>query len=122
VKQIDHNPYRSPRTKTVAISLRSKPNFFAQFTTAIGFFILHFAAIVQFAKTHGPIAGTGADAGSMIWLTWVWVDFPLGLAALYVSSTASTNIGALSWLVVIGGLQWAVWGWLLQKTISYIRR
>jgi hypothetical protein len=92
------------------------------YTLSSLFFFFHSVAMVLFAVTNVPIKGPNADAGAMVWLMWVWVDFPLGFPAIFVAETASTNVGAIAWLLLIGGFQWAFWGWLLQKAISSIRR
>jgi hypothetical protein len=99
--------------------MRSKLN---PFTLSFLFFLFHSVAMVLFAVTNVPMKGPNADSGAMVWIMWVWVDFPLGFPAIFVAETASTNVGAIAWLLLIGGFQWAFWGWLLQKAISSIRR
>ena len=75
-----------------------------------------------FASNSVPLAGPDADAGAMVWILWVFIDFPLGFVALFFAETASTNAGAVSWMAAIGGLQWAFWGWLLWVLGSRIGR
>ncbi len=57
----------------------------------------------------------------MVWLTWVWIDFPLGIAAMYASEMTESNSVAVTLVAVIGGLQWVLWGMLIEAAGRFLR-
>jgi hypothetical protein len=59
-----------------------------------------------------------------IWKTWetglrgvvlFWLDLPASL--VYLGDTGSALLG---WSLLVGGVQWAVWGWLLSWLLARI--
>ncbi len=73
-------------------------------------------------ERHGiKITGPGADADAMIWLAWACIDFPIGFLAVFLSTAASTNIGAVLTLYIFGSIQWYIWGLLLTLVIRKIQ-
>jgi len=92
-------------------SLFLKPRF----TFPILFFLIHTAAVIFYAYHTVPLAGPGQSELSMVWLIWLYIDFPLGIVAIYIAQDLTTNVGAVSLMIIIGGLQWAFWGWLIYK-------
>lgn len=78
-------------------------------------FVIHAIAVLVFSFYDPDLAGPHADAGSMVWLFWVWADSPLGFVALFLTDLVPTNVLAISCVVIFGGLQWVIWGVLIQK-------
>ncbi|MEM6257566.1 MAG: hypothetical protein AAGI37_04560 [Planctomycetota bacterium] len=85
------------------------------------FYIIHFVAVLLFAASNVPISGPNADAGSMVWIAWILIDFPIGIIATSITSTFSSNtLGVLS-IAIIGGIQWIIWGLCLTAIIRSIQ-
>lgn len=86
-----------------------------RFVVPLMFCGIHTLAMLWFASANPALAGPEADAAAMVWILWVWIDFPLGFAGLLLSAYATTNAGAVLCMLIFGGLQWALWGWILEK-------
>lgn len=100
----------------------SRPKWKRRWSVPILFFAGHTVALLWYAANEVPLTGPHADAGSMVWIIWIVVDFPLSVIAAPLAGSASTNAGGIAWILVIGGVQWAIWGWVVQAIVSSIRR
>gem|GEM_PF-5351769 len=82
-------------------------------------FVIHSLLIFLFAKAIA-LKGPDADSGSMAWLLWLYVDFPLGFLGLHLSDIASTNTGAVLIVGLFGGIQWVIWGFLVALLLRRV--
>ena len=82
--------------------------------------------MICFALFGPALAGPNRDEGQMLWIMWVYLDFPLGFIAMFVSDfvgrATDSNFLAVAVTLLIGGIQWAFWGWLLQLAFSFVAR
>ncbi|XAM00858.1 hypothetical protein OT109_05615 [Phycisphaeraceae bacterium D3-23] len=85
------------------------------------FYILHGIVVLIFGVSSAALTGPNADAGSMVWLLWVLVDFPIGYAAVMIADDASTNGMAIAIVALIGGIQWIIWGLAVTLVIRMIQ-
>lgn len=86
------------------------------------FFAIHSVAMVLFAFNQPPPTGPNANANSLIWVCWVWVDFPLGFLSLYFAHSLfpESSFGSIATYFLVGGLQWFVWGILFQFIVKML--
>ena len=82
------------------------------------FFVIHGIAVVVFALNQPAIAGPNVDADALVWILWLWIDLPLSCVWILFAEDMASNAGGVATIVIIGGLQWAFWGWLLQRAIE----
>jgi hypothetical protein len=80
----------------------------------------------RFSTRHALVAGLVLHSLVVLWVwkTWetglrggvlVWIDLPASLAYLDASGSA-----LLWWSLLLGGAQWALWGFLLAWGLSRI--
>lgn len=55
----------------------------------------------------------------MVWALWYLLDLPISFVAFPFAEDACSNAGGVVLIVLIGGLQWAFWGWLVERLIAY---
>ncbi|WP_157594089.1 hypothetical protein [Rubripirellula obstinata] len=85
------------------------------------FLVVHTVAVACFAMTEPPAAGPNSDSAAMAWVLWVYIDFPLGLASLWAISNADSNALAVLSVLLIGGIQWILWGIAANTVIGLLR-
>ena len=85
------------------------------------FLLVHTLAVIAFAVTQPAAAGPESDSAAMGWLLWVYVDFPLGLVSLWALSSATSNTLAVLSVLLIGGLQWILWGLAANSVMGWLR-
>ena len=117
----DLNPYESPKSEGVS---EPGPARFSRRALVLPtiFFVIHGALMILFAVNNVAIAGPHADAGAMSWILWFYLDFPIGIVTLTVASNCSTNAGAVTFMIIGGGLQWAFWGWLFYLMGRFLNK
>ena len=117
---MSQNPYDSPSSEPAEPKPTNRKA--AKLLLPAMFVAIHTLAVLNFASTNIPLMGPDSDAGAMRWLMWMYVDFPLGFVAIFASELATTNQGAIAWILFIGGIQWALWGWLLWWILGFLQR
>jgi hypothetical protein len=85
------------------------------------FFVIHAFAVLNFANHNVPLVGPESDSGAMAWIMWVFVDFPTGYLALLLASDMPSPELGVACIIVVGGLQWAFVGWLLQAGYTTLK-
>ena len=81
------------------------------------FYFIHLVAVHAFASGNAPLTGPDADAGSMAWIAWYLIDFPIGILAVSLGEEFESNTAAVWTVALIGGIQWLIWGWILTAII-----
>jgi ascorbate-specific PTS system EIIC-type component UlaA len=80
------------------------------FRLALIFASVHTVVALLFIAIAPPYVGEHSDLSSIVWFVWGAFDFPLGILALWLASEQESNAIAALLLIVLGGLQWAFWG------------
>ncbi len=82
------------------------------------FFTIRAFLFGLFVAVSAPVAGPHTNESSMMWLLWIYADFPLSLLGALVShEIASSNLLLILTLFVLGSGQWVIWGLLLTWII-----
>lgn len=87
------------------------------------FFTIRAILFGAFVAVSAPVAGPHTNEGSMMWLVWLYADFPLSFLVAYVPiEVASSNPLLILTLFALGSGQWVIWGLLLTLIIRGIQR
>ncbi|QDT07781.1 hypothetical protein K227x_62090 [Rubripirellula lacrimiformis] len=92
----------------------------SRFAVPAAFVFIHCVAVVAFAIASPDAAGPNADSAAMAWSFWALVDFPLGVVALFAMAEASTNFQAIFFVLLFGGLQWMIWGLVVNAVFQWV--
>ncbi|QDU54010.1 hypothetical protein [Aeoliella mucimassa] len=117
------NPYQSPQIAQQGgpgrrrLMLSWSPGFLP-----FVFTMVHTAAIGWYALYGNSSTALASDSGLERWTLWCWIDFPIGTLALFEEWVIESDSATFTWLLMLGGAQWALWGWIVQQLLQVMVR